>query len=176
MPLTLSQCILRPWCASDRESLAAHANDRRVWRNLTDLFPHPYTLADADRWIASVADIRPPQHFAIEVAGQAVGGIGFTVQHGIFCKTAELDYWLGHAHWGKGIATEAVGAVMRHAFATHALARLEAGVFTWNPASMRVLEKSGFSREGTLRRSAFKDGQLTDRVMYAFTRELPTRG
>ena len=67
------RCLLRPLVASDAPSLAAHANDREVWLNLRDRFPHPYTLADASAYIAAVA-ARPRQtSFGIVVDGEAAG-------------------------------------------------------------------------------------------------------
>jgi [ribosomal protein S5]-alanine N-acetyltransferase len=66
-----------------------------------------------------------------------------------------------------GIMTAAVRATSDHVFAHFNVVRLEAPVFEWNAASMRVLEKCGFVREGVLRSSVFKDGQLIDSVLYA---------
>jgi ribosomal-protein-alanine N-acetyltransferase len=86
----------------------------------------------------------------------------------IFSTTAEFGYWLGDPFWGKGIATAAGSIVVPHVMESLHLHRLEAAVFEWNPASMRVLEKLGFAREGVLRRSAVKEGRVIDRMMYAF--------
>lgn len=164
----LSRCTIRAWAQSDRESLARHADNRKVWLNLKDIFPHPYTLEAADDWITFQGSQEPVMNFALEVDGEAAGGIGFAPMAGIDRRTAEFGYWLGEAHWNKGIATEAVQAFVPWIFAAFPdIARVEAGVFEWNPASMRVLEKAGFRREGVLRKSAFKDGQLIDRVIYA---------
>lgn len=49
IPTALPGCMLRPWAAADRVSLVAHANNRKVWRNLTETFPHPYTERDAEQ-------------------------------------------------------------------------------------------------------------------------------
>ena len=108
-----------------------------------------------------------PTSWAIEVDGMAVGAIGVTLQEGIYLKSAHFGYWLGEPYWGRGIMTEAVKAVSSYAMHRFSLIRLEAPVFEWNPASMRVLEKCGFVREGVLRASAVKDGQVIDRVLYA---------
>src|SRR5512139_1268896 len=159
--------ILRDWAESDCDSLVRHANNRLVWRNLKDSFPHPYTHADAVWWVQHTAALSDDVHLAIDLAGEAIGGIGYGGKHGIYAHTAHFGYWLGQAHWGKGIATVAARALKEHAFAHSRLVRLEAPVFAWNPASMRVLEKAGFVREGVLRKSALKDGQLIDQVMYA---------
>jgi [ribosomal protein S5]-alanine N-acetyltransferase len=162
----LQGCVLRPWAASDKLNLVRYANNRAVWRNLLDSFPHPYSEADAELWIAHT-QANPGLHFAIRFGGESVGGIGVIPQSGLAIQTAHFGYWLGEPAWGKGIATAAARTMASYAFQAFPFARLEAPVFAWNPASMRVLEKAGFSREGVLRRSVFKDGQLIDSVLYA---------
>jgi len=169
MELKLARCTLRPWRVGDETSLVRNANNRRVWHNLSRL-PHPYTRQDADAWIARASTHVPVVDFAIVVDGGAVGGIGVELGRDVFLRSAEVGYWLGEPYWGRGIATEALRAVTEYAFATFDLCRLQAGVFEWNPASMRVLEKCGFAREGVLRRAAIKDGQLIDLVLYARVR------
>ncbi len=164
--------VLRSWEVRDVDALARHANDREVWLNLRDRFPHPYTREDARRWIALCAD-EPlhSTHLAIEVDGSAVGAVGFDRREDVHRLTAEIGYWLGRAVWGRGIATRALAAATRHAFERHDLERLEAAVFEWNPASARVLEKAGYEREGRLRRFVLKDGRLGDALLYARLRE-----
>ena len=167
LPTELPECSLRSWQPQDTGSLVKNANNRNVWRNLTHMFPHPYTLADAEAWVRIANEPSASLHLAIEFQGEAVGGIGAIAGEGIAQRTAQFGYWLGEAHWHKGIATAAARAMVNHLQSTLAFARLEAPVFEWNPRSMRVLEKIGFVREGLLRRSVFKDGQLIDSVMYA---------
>jgi RimJ/RimL family protein N-acetyltransferase len=82
--------------------------------------------------------------------------------------SAEIGYWLGEPFWGRGITTEALVAVTRYAIETHGLTRLYSVPFAWNTASCRVLEKAGYLLEGRLRRSAIKDGTVTDQMQYAF--------
>jgi RimJ/RimL family protein N-acetyltransferase len=160
-------CVLRPWAPADKPSLIANANNRNVWRTLADVFPHPYTEADADAWLSLRAGAGRHVLFAIEFAGIAVGGIGARAGEGIFTRTANFGYWLGEAHWGRGLATAAGRAMLRHLAEDGRFVRLEAPVFEWNPASMRVLEKIGFVRETLLRKSVTKDGQLIDSVLYS---------
>jgi len=167
MRLECSKCVVRDWSPADRSDLVRYANNRNVWRNLTHLFPHPYTAADADQWLAIVAAMPEPTHLAIEVDGHAVGGIGVSLGEGVFCKKADLGYWLGEPYWGRGIMTDAACAVALYAMNRWDLCRLEAAVFAWNPASMRVLEHCGFVREGISRAGVFKDGQIIDEVDYA---------
>jgi RimJ/RimL family protein N-acetyltransferase len=170
MELKLSQCLIRDWRSGDEESLARHANNRKIWRNLRDAFPHPYPLEDARQWIASANAATPCTHFAIAVDGAAVGGIGFVLKDDIFRRSAEIGYWLGESYWGRGIVTEAVRAVTDYAFANFDLCRIYAGVFEWNLASMRVLEKAGYEFEARLKKSVTKDGQTVDDFIYAIIR------
>jgi len=170
MELELSKSRLRPWKPGDEESLVRHANNRVIWRNLRDAFPHPYTLANAQHWIRSANPATPVTNFAIVVDGTAVGGIGLVLKDDVFRRSAEIGYWLGEEYWGRGIVTEAVRAVTDYAFATFDLCRVYAGVFEWNPASMRVLEKAGYEYECRMRKSVFKDGEIIDELIYAIVR------
>jgi RimJ/RimL family protein N-acetyltransferase len=154
--------------ATDKSSLIANANNHRVWRNLADVFPHPYTEADADHWLSIANSPARSIHFAIEYAGEAVGGVGARAGEGIFVRTAQFGYWLGEPYWGRGIMTVAAGAMLEHLKRDARFARLEAPVFEWNPASMRVLDKLGFVREAVKRNSVTKDGQLIDSVLYTY--------
>jgi [ribosomal protein S5]-alanine N-acetyltransferase len=167
MHLDCGLCIVRDWTTADRDALLRFANNRNVWRNLTHRFPHPYTAADADSWLARVNNATPSTHWAIEVDGCAAGGIGVELGEGVFAKSARFGYWLGESYWGRGIMTAAVRATSEYALSHFGLTRLEAPVFEWNPASMRVLEKCGFVREGVCRRSVYKDGAVIDTVLYA---------
>jgi RimJ/RimL family protein N-acetyltransferase len=161
-------CFLRPWAPADKPSLVANANNRNVWRNLADVFPHPYTDADAEQWIRIDNSPGRSIRFAIEVEGVAVGGIGARAGEGIFVRTAQFGYWLGESFWGRGIMSAASRAMLDHLLQDARFARLEARVLEWNPASMRVLEKLGFVREAVMRNSVTKDGQLIDSVLYTY--------
>jgi RimJ/RimL family protein N-acetyltransferase len=162
---------VRSWEWRDRDAIVRHANNRKVSLNLRDRFPYPYTLSDARNWLDMVVGSKPETNFAIDVAGEAVGGIGFTVQHDVGRRSAEIGYWLGEAFWGRGIATEALVAVTEHAFANYDICRLYAHVFDWNGASARVLEKAGYECEGRLKKSVTKNGETIDQLMYAMIRE-----
>lgn len=170
MRIELASCTLRSWLTGDRDAIVRHANNRNVWINLRDRFPHPYTEADARVWLEHVIERQPETSFAIAVNEEAVGGIGFIVQEDVGYRSAEIGYWLGQDFWGRGIATEALVAVTEYAFANHDLCRLFAHVFEWNPASARVLEKAGYVCEGRLRKSIRKDGQTIDQFIYALIR------
>lgn len=171
MEILLSRCRLRPFRDGDQVAIVRYANDRRVWLNLRDAFPHPYTRSDADAWVRRVAGQAPPTQCAIEVAGEVVGSIGLTLQADVHRRSAEIGYWLGQPFWGRGLMSEAVPAFTAYALATFDLCRLYATVFAWNSASARVLEKAGYSLEGRLRKSVIKDGQTIDQLLFAYVRE-----
>jgi RimJ/RimL family protein N-acetyltransferase len=173
MELRTPTCTLRPFRPSDAERVAHHANNRRVWLNLRDAFPHPYTVADAERYIAHAAGQPRPTSFAIEVGGDAVGSISLKPRTDIERLSAEVGYWLGEAHWGRGVMTAAVRAATGYAFDVLGLVRVFAVPFTRNVASARVLERAGYALEGTMRRSAIKDGEVLDQHLYASVRPGP---
>jgi len=168
--IQLTKSLLREWRRGDEPSLVRHANNRNVWINVRDTFPHPYAPADARSWIRLASTHGLNHVFAIDVEGFAVGAIGVRPGEDINRFSAEIGYWLGEEYWNRGIVTEAVHAVTRYAFTSLEMMRLQAEVFEWNTASMRVLEKAGFTREGVLRKSAFKDRKWVDQVVYSMVR------
>jgi [ribosomal protein S5]-alanine N-acetyltransferase len=171
MELRLSQSVVRSWRRGDAPSVARYANNYKVWRNVRDRFPHPYTLMDAEEWVRYALREKPEVSFAVEVGGEAAGGIGLVLGEDIHRRTAEIGYWLGEPFWGRGIMSEAVRALTDYAFQTFDLARVYAGVFESNPASMRVLEKAGYSFEARLRKAVTKEGRTMDEFIYAVARD-----
>jgi [ribosomal protein S5]-alanine N-acetyltransferase len=161
----MTQYKLRNWQSGDEASLAKAANNYKVWRNLKDIFPHPYTLADAYEWVKLAHN--QPLTFAIEVEGNAAGGIGVLSKEDIYRTSAEIGYWLSEAHWGKGIITNALNEVVKITFENDHIHRIYAGVFEYNLASMRVLEKAGFIKEAILKQSIIKEGKLYDEHIYS---------
>ena len=170
MQLVTPACTLRPFRPADAPALARHADSRRVWLNLRDRFPHPYTLADAEAYVAHAGGQAPLTTFAVDVGGEAAGSVGLEVGRDIARHSAEIGYWLGEAHWGRGIMRAAVAAATAYAFRELGLLRVFALPFAHNAASARVLEHAGYVREGTLRRSAVKHGVVLDQHLYAALR------
>ncbi|HKS40708.1 MAG TPA: GNAT family N-acetyltransferase [Blastocatellia bacterium] len=170
MELNLGHFSIRNWQRGDEQSLVRHANNRKIWLNVRDRFPHPYTLAAADEWIKRATSDPACNDFAIAVDDIAVGGISIFLQTDIFRRSAEIGYWLGEEFWGRGIVTEAVRAMTEYAFSHFDICRIYAGVFEWNPASMRVLEKAGYEFEGRMKKSVTKEGQTIDECIYAIVR------
>ena len=140
--------------------------------HLRDRFPFPYEIEQARTFLGWIAKQPSPTVWAIEVNGEAVGGIGIEMHTDVERVSAEIGYWLGEAMWGRGIATEALKAVTAEAFKRFDITRLYALPFADHAASVRVLEKAGYVREGHLRRSAIKDGKVRDQLLFAAYRPL----
>ena len=170
MQLVLERCTIRPWRLDDAESLARHANNRKIWLAVRDLFPHPYTIQDAREFLQRTISEGSAMKFCIEIDGVAVGGIGVHPGEDVHRHTATMGYWLGEEFWGRGVMTEAVTAVTDFCFENFLLRRISAEVFANNPASARVLEKAGFIFEGRLKNNVLKDGELLDSLLYARTK------
>jgi [ribosomal protein S5]-alanine N-acetyltransferase len=169
--LRSDRCIVRHYRADDAASLAQNGNDRRIWLNLRDRFPHPYTQETAEKYIAYLATQEDATSYAIEVAGEAVGGISLHAREDIERIGAEIGYWIGEPYWGRGIATSAIRLVTDYALADRDLHRVFAIPMTTNTGSCRALEKAGYVLEGTMRRNAIKDGRIFDSHLYARVRE-----
>ena len=170
MKLTLQRCTVRPWRLDEAESLARHANNRKIWLTVRDLFPHPYTIQDAHEFLQRAMTEQPEMKFCVEIEGAAVGGIGVHPGQDVHRFAATMGYWLGEQFWGRGIMTEVVTAVTDFCFDNFPLRRISAEVFLSNPASARVLEKAGFNLEGRLKNHVMKEGKLLDSLLYAQTK------
>jgi len=140
--------LMRPPKAKDARQIACCVNYESMARNLARL-PHPYTPADALDWIAYTQTARAQgteYAFVITHAEAGViGSVGFNRTGG---DTWEIGYWVDKAVQGKGVATEAAGALLAWGEHEFGVTQFEAGHFKDNPASGRVLEKLGFERVG----------------------------
>jgi ribosomal-protein-alanine N-acetyltransferase len=172
MPTPTSFGQIRTWQPSDWDALVKYANNRKIWLNLRDMFPHPYTIESAQAFLEMVAKQNPTTFFALANEQEAIGAIGLMLNQDVHRLTAELGYWMAEPFWGKGIVTEAVIKFCDFAFEHFQLILIYAEPYADNAASCRVLEKAGFALEGRLRCSAIKDGVVRDQIMYARVRPL----
>lgn len=154
--------VLRAWRQDDLDALLRHADDPQVPRGLSDRFPHPYTREDGEAFLAGrVVDLGHPV-LAVEIGGEACGGIAARPGTGERRHGAELGYWLGRRHWGQGRMTRIVAAYLGWVVPELRLRRVEANVLDINPASARVLLKNGFQEEGLRRGAVAKPDGLHD--------------
>ena len=143
--LETARLILRAPRLGDAKAITALANDRQVAEN-TARIPHPYRIADAKDWIAGANKAPHEISYVITLADRTlIGGCGLVVRDD---PAPEVGYWLGQPHWRKGYATEAVRALVDHAFGDLEHEALQSSARVTNPASRRVLEKCGFQWTG----------------------------
>ncbi|HTK19139.1 MAG TPA: GNAT family protein [Mucilaginibacter sp.] len=159
--------IIRGWKKGDEVSLQKNANNPKVSACLMDRFPSPYTIEAAINWVGALIDQYPVINFAITINDEVIGGIGMEPRQDVYRKTAIIGYWLSEELWGKGIMPEAVKLITEYAFTYLNFIRLQASVYSKNPASMRVLEKAGYVKEGVMRNAVIKDGEILDEHLYA---------
>ena len=168
--LKLNEYVIRPWSEDDAAAVHRYADNRNIWLNVRDIFPHPYRLEDAQSFLKWVTQQKPVTTFALATSQEAIGCIGLRLGEDVHRRTAEVGYWLAEPFWGRGIMSDAVTTFTDHAFGAFNLVRIYAEPFANNRASGRVLEKAGFVLEGRLRASVEKDGRILDSFLYARVR------
>jgi len=154
--------ILRPLRADDATVLAQLANNRKIWINVRDVLPSPYSIDDANNFIRFTQKENPQMSFAITFDEQLCGMVGLVGQTDVYKKTAEIGYWIGEPYWNKGIATIAVKLLTQYGFDQLDFIRIHTGVFEYNIGSMKVLTKNGYTKDGVFRKSILKNGQIFD--------------
>jgi len=167
---------IRSWRREDAPSLALAINSTKVQDNLRDGLPYPFTVSDAEAFIERILSSEDNDGFswAITADGSVVGSIGVVRKENVHRLTGELGYLIAEPYWGLGIATQAVRQVCSHVFENSDIIRIYAEPYAHNIGSCRVLEKAGFSFEGTLRSNAVKNGRIIDMLLYANVREPST--
>ena len=167
MELQSGNIKLRPLRLSDAEHLAELANNEKISRNLRDGFPNPYTLTSAENFLKKFTSQDPVTFFGIEFKGEYVGNILLFRGDDVYRKTAEIGYFIGEPYWNKGIVTTAVNLITEYGFNQLGIIRIHTGVFEYNLASMKVLEKCGYTKDGVFRKSVFKQNKIWDEVRYS---------
>jgi [ribosomal protein S5]-alanine N-acetyltransferase len=158
---------LRPFEDADVSSVARLCNNRKIWDNVRDFLPYPYTEKDAVEFIRTCRGEDPQVTFAVEYKGDFAGCIGLVRQTDIYKLTAEVGYWIGEPFWDLGIATGSLNLIVDYGFNQLGLVRIYTGVFDYNRASQRVLEKAGFKMEGIFEKSVLKNGKILNEYRYS---------
>ena len=166
--------FLRPFSFADANDVLAYASDPEWSRFLP--IPNPYTLKDAEEFIARCI-LRDPDdnlRFAIELNGSVIGGIDLRIEVPI--AVGSLHYSLSRNHWNQGLTTEAAQAVIDWGFAEFELEKIYSWADVQNIGSWRVMEKIGMTREGTLRSQGVNRGVRQDYHYYGILRDEWERG
>lgn len=162
---------LRTLLESDAAAIARLLNNKKIWDNLRDFIPLPYSIIDAQIFIKQCGEDQPQKHFAIEYKNELVGVIGFIPQDDIYRKNAELGYWLGEPYWNKGIMTQAITLAVDYAFAELNIVRIFAHVFDRNIPSQKVLAKAGFNLDYIAKKAVIKNGIILDEYRFSIVKD-----
>jgi RimJ/RimL family protein N-acetyltransferase len=157
---------LREFFDSDIGSITKYANNFNVSRYMASRMPYPYTEDDAKWWVETGSK-EPGRYMAIDLSGECIGVVGVRFGQFELQYSAEIGYWIAEEHWGKGIGTKAVSKMTDCIFSDKKIVRLSAPVFSPNKASMRVLEKCGYSLEAIHRKAIFKNDEFMDEHIFA---------
>jgi ribosomal-protein-alanine N-acetyltransferase len=171
MKIQFGDYLIRSFKLSDVKSMAKYANNYKIFKNLRDYFPYPYSEKEAKDWLNYILSQIPETNFAIATKEELIGAIGFNIQKDVNRYSAEIGYWLAEPFWGKGIAAEALSKLTSFAFSKFELNRIFAGVFEGNTSSMRVLEKAGYKFEARHRKAVYKEGKFLDYFVYSILKE-----
>jgi ribosomal-protein-alanine N-acetyltransferase len=164
--------VLAKWHVDYAGHVAEYANNKKIADNLRNVFPHPYTLDDAKSYVCSCAESDELGQIcrAIMINGKAVGSIGIFLREDVYCKSAEIGYWIGEPFWGKGIMSSAIEELCSMAFKQYDIVRIFAEPYAHNIGSRKALEKAGFEMEGIMEKSVFKNGAIFDSCIYALVK------
>jgi [ribosomal protein S5]-alanine N-acetyltransferase len=157
---------LREWRRSDIKDLAKIANNKKIWDNVRDRLPHPYSEKDAKEWIKLVQKQKLVTTFCVEADGEVAGSVGLTLKEDVYRKNVEIGYFIAEKFWGKGVATEAIRQLVSYIENNFDVIRIYAEVFEHNKASMKVLEKNGFHLESVRKKAAIKNNIVLDDYVY----------
>lgn len=156
---------LRELQSDDREWLVRYLNNERVVRYLSSRIPQPYTFNDANWWVESGSK-QSALVKAITLDEVFCGVVGVYLQKAEH-SGAELGYWVAEDYWNQGIATRAVTEFTSLVFATTRIQRIYNPVAAPNLASIRVMEKAGFSLEREVNKAAQDNGHFYDEHLFA---------
>ncbi|MEO5917700.1 MAG: GNAT family N-acetyltransferase [Luteolibacter sp.] len=170
--LSAEKIILAPFSMADAPLVQLYVSDPEIAR-VTQHIPSPYPNGLAEKWISShllafleqrnvVFSIRSKE-------GELHGAINLHLD--VKNKLGTLGYWMGLPFWNKGYCTDAARRLMRYGFEELLLNKIHARHLAANPASGRVMQKSGMTQEGFLRQHVIKDGAPMDIVEYGVFRD-----
>nr|POE65867.1 putative n-acetyltransferase yoaa [Quercus suber] len=180
---------IRRYRTSDVPAMARHGNNIKIWNNLRNRFPHPYSEADAVEWIGLISSAAKavkagpwtpeggalgpalPTSYAIAWNDDFIGSIGLEFGGDIYFRTAELGYWIGEEFWGRGIMSQVVEGFVPWVWSTFGvLVRLNVETNERNEGSKRVLSKAGFQNEGFRPNMVTKNGITQGVFMWGLLR------
>ena len=165
------EVTLRPLSINDLANLVKFAGNKKIFDNLTDQFPHPFTEEAGTNFINRISSEDPRHVLAIDLGGELIGAIGVHPQQDVYRKNAEMGYWIAEPYWGNGYISQAIPKMVEYGFKNFDFTRIFARPYGHNIASQKALEKSGFQLEARLEKTFFKNGVFEDELIYAVRRK-----
>lgn len=163
---------LRKWNTSDAKELSLIGDNYKIFSQLRDGFPHPYTVKKAEEYIININKNSKAVFFAIEFEDKLVGNIGITFCDNVYRKNVELAYFLAEEYWGRKIITKAIRILCKFVFEEYPdINRIFAEPYGKNIASQKALENAGFKLEGILRENVTKNNHIDDTCVYSILRK-----
>lgn len=171
LTLTTERLALRPVRAGDEELLFPYCSDPRLPRHMT--WAVHTSIEVTAEFVGFCVEQRAAGrgvHWGIFEGGDFRGLVGVEgirrEELAVRVDRAELGYWIGMPFHGRGLMTEAAAAAVGCAFARLALHKVTVHAMTANPASIRVIEKLGFTRVGLCREDILRDGVWHDQAAF----------
>jgi RimJ/RimL family protein N-acetyltransferase len=170
--LETERLVLRPYTLADAGRVQQMCNDWNI-ASTTLALPYPYPDGAAEQWISTHAEsFRQGTEAVLAITlkpdGSVIGSVSLSINKNH--QRGELGYMVAKEHWNRGYCTEAAKAMMNYGFSTLSLSRIQTGHFPRNPASGRVMQKLGMTREGLLRQYVSNRGTREDIIMYSILR------
>lgn len=173
MTIKEKRIYLKLLTENDSKNIAKYGNNKKIWKNMTNVFPSPYTKQKALKRIKKIKNKKDIISLGIIYQEELVGETIASFRDDVDSKKVFIAYWIGEDYWNRGIASEAVNLFSKFLFKNFLIKKIQARVFSWNPASIKVLKKNGFKLEGTIRKGIYKNGIYCDEHIYgAFKKEL----
>lgn len=142
-------------------------NNKNIVRNMKNMPSFPYTLEKIEKCIKNMnLPENQDKNFLVTLDRVVIGGTGFYLKDGPRVGIASGECWLGEEYWGKGIATEVWDAIIDYIFENFDVRKISVGTFSWNPASVKILEKCGFSEEGCIEDEIIRFGEVCHECRY----------
>ncbi|MBI1783478.1 MAG: GNAT family N-acetyltransferase [Sphingobacteriales bacterium] len=158
---------IRQWKKADKAALLQLVNNKKIWYNVRDRLPYPYTDKDADEWLKLNVGIKPVLNYVIEVDGKFAGSIGMVPKEDVYRCNMEIGYWIGEPFWNNGVATKAIALLESIIWKEYPdVVRIYADVYEYNKASMKALEKNGFHLEAIHKKAVIKNNLLLDEYVW----------
>ncbi len=159
------------WNKEFSKDFYIQSNDEELYKNMSDTFPKSYQECEEIVQYFSESKDEKAYVRAIQINNQIVGCIGAFFESDIYCRNAEIAYWIGKEFRGKGIMSEVIKYFTNEMFTDTEVIRIYARPFAYNIGSQKTLEKAGYLYEGTMKKSVFKRGEIFDAMLYATVRK-----